>query len=123
MAEEVLTIEQEAEVETEDGNGNQEDSEDSPTAEEVHATMKQFHLRKCQPAQDEAARRAKSARIRRKNKVSPEESEAELESKRQKASRGRSAHGTQKAASPPDPLEPWSTRELQDINKILSKKK
>jgi len=140
VAEEVLTIEQEAEVETEDGNGNQEDSEDSPTAEEVHATMKQFHLRKCQPAQDEAARRAKSARIRRKNKwvwkllfhstliysifrVSPEESEAELESKRQKASRGRSAHGTQKAASPPDPLEPWSTRELQDINKILSKKK
>lgn len=67
MAEEVLTIEQEAEVETEDGNGGQ-DSEDLPTSEEVHATMKQFHLRKCQPSQDEAARRAKSARIRRRNK-------------------------------------------------------
>ncbi|XP_034490882.1 uncharacterized protein LOC117794351 [Drosophila innubila] len=122
VAEEVLTIEQEAEVETEDGNGNHEDSEDLPTTEQVHATMKQFHLRKCQPAQDEAARRAKSARIRRKNKVSPEQSDAELESKRQQASRGRSAHG-RKAESPPDPLEPWSTRELQDINKILAKKK
>ncbi|XP_060665201.1 uncharacterized protein LOC132797442 [Drosophila nasuta] len=121
VAEEVLTIEQEAEVETEDGNGGQ-DSEDLPTEEQVHATMKQFHLRKCQPAQDEAARRAKSARIRRKNKVSPEESDAELESKRQATSRGRSAHG-RKAESPPDPLEPWSTRELQDINKILGKKK
>lgn len=70
MAEEVLTIEQEAEVETEDGNGAGQgsSSEDLPTSEEVHATMKQFHLRKCQPAQDEAARRAKSARIRRRNK-------------------------------------------------------
>ncbi|KAL7744973.1 hypothetical protein ACLKA6_007242 [Drosophila palustris] len=124
VAEEVLTIEQEAEVETEDGNGNpEEDSEDLPTTEQVHATMKQFHLRKCQPAQDEAARRAKSARIRRKNKVSPEESDAELESKRQQASsRGRSAP-RRKAESPPDPLEPWSTRELQDINKILAQRK
>lgn len=68
MAEEVLTIEQEAEVETEDGNGGQEDSDDLPTPEQVHATMQQFHLRKCQPAQDDAARRAKSARIRRRNK-------------------------------------------------------
>ncbi|KAH8396302.1 hypothetical protein KR222_007696 [Zaprionus bogoriensis] len=101
VAEEVLTIEQEAEVETEDGNGGP-DSDDLPTPEQVHATMQQFHLRKCQPAQDEAARRAKSARIRRRNKVSPEQS---------------------KAASPPDPLEPWSTRELQDINKILAQKK
>lgn len=67
VAEEVLTIEQEADVETEDGNGGA-DSEDLPTAEQVHATMKQFHLRKCQPAQDEAAHRAKSARIRRRNK-------------------------------------------------------
>lgn len=73
VAEEVLTIEQEAEVETEDGNGGQEDTVDSddddlPTTEQVHATMQQFHLRKCQPAQDDAARRAKSARIRRRNK-------------------------------------------------------
>ncbi|XP_030567527.1 uncharacterized protein LOC115767402 [Drosophila novamexicana] len=121
VAEEVLTIEQEADVETEDGNGGA-DSEDLPTAEQVHATMKQFHLRKCQPAQDEAAHRAKSARIRRRNKVSPEESDAELESKRKQASRRRSAHG-RKTESPPDPLEPWSTRELQDINKILANKK
>ncbi|XP_017098766.2 uncharacterized protein iav [Drosophila bipectinata] len=118
VAEEVLTIEQEAEVETEDGNGGQ-DSEDLPTSEEVHATMKQFHLRKCQPSQDEAARRAKSARIRRRNnKVSPEESEADDNQ------RGRSAaHAARKSrTSPPDPLEPWSTRELQDINKILARK-
>ncbi|XP_064555396.1 uncharacterized protein iav [Drosophila montana] len=122
VAEEVLTIEQEADVETEDGNGGA-DSDDLPTADQVHATMKQFHLRKCQPAQDEAAHRAKSARIRRRNKVSPEESDAELESKRsQQASRRRSAHG-RKPQSPPDPLEPWSTRELQDINKILANKK
>ncbi|XP_068157294.1 LOW QUALITY PROTEIN: uncharacterized protein iav [Drosophila tropicalis] len=101
VAEEVLTIEQDAEV----------DSEDLPTAEQVHATMKQFHLRKCQPSQDEAARRAKSARMRRKNKVSPEQSDAEFES-----------DARRKQRSPPDPLEPWSTRELQDINKILAKK-
>ncbi|XP_016939261.2 uncharacterized protein iav [Drosophila suzukii] len=116
VAEEVLTIEQEAEVETEDGNGGQ-DSEDLPTAEEVHATMKQFHLRKCQPAQDEAARRAKSARVRRRNKVSPEQSDDQDE----RNQRGRSAY-TRKTQSPPDPLEPWSTRELQDINKILARK-
>ncbi|KAI8035177.1 uncharacterized protein LOC128260864 [Drosophila gunungcola] len=116
VAEEVLTIEQEAEVETEDGNGGQ-DSEDLPTAEEVHATMKQFHLRKCQPAQDEAARRAKSARVRRRNKVSPEQSD-DAEERNQ---RGRSAYA-RKTQSPPDPLEPWSTRELQDINKILARK-
>ncbi|KAH8420103.1 hypothetical protein KR009_005813 [Drosophila setifemur] len=114
VAEEVLTIEQEAEVETEDGNGGP-DSEDLPTTDEVHATMKQFHLRKCQPAQDDAARRAKSARIRRRNKVSPEDSEADDKQ------RGRSAH-VRKTQSPPDPLEPWSTRELQDINKILARK-
>ncbi|EDW06285.2 uncharacterized protein LOC6584990 [Drosophila mojavensis] len=118
VAEEILTIEQEAEAETEDGNG-EVDSDDLPTADEVHATMKQFHLRKSQPSQDEAARRAKSARIRRRNKVSPEESEAEVESKH---TRGRSAAATRKAQSPPDPLEPWSTRELQDINKILARK-
>ncbi|XP_039497702.1 uncharacterized protein LOC120455505 isoform X1 [Drosophila santomea] len=116
VAEEVLTIEQEAEVETEDGNGGQ-DSEDIPTAEEVHATMKQFHLRKCQPAQDEAARRAKSARVRRRNKVSPEQSDDPDEH----SQRGRSAY-TRRTQSPPDPLEPWSTRELQDINKILARK-
>ncbi|XP_037724327.1 uncharacterized protein LOC119556314 [Drosophila subpulchrella] len=116
VAEEVLTIEQEAEVETEDGNGGP-DSEDLPTAEEVHATMKQFHLRKCQPAQDEAARRAKSARVRRRNKVSPEQSDDPDE----RSQRGRSAY-TRKTQSPPDPLEPWSTRELQDINKILARK-
>ncbi|XP_017048330.1 uncharacterized protein LOC108092958 [Drosophila ficusphila] len=117
VAEEVLTIEQEAEVETEDGNGGQ-DSEELPTAEEVHATMKQFHLRKCQPSQDEAARRAKSARVRRRNKVSPEESD---EPEEQRSQRGRSAYA-RKTQSPPDPLEPWSTRELQDINKILARK-
>ncbi|EDW30608.1 GL26755 [Drosophila persimilis] len=116
VAEEVLTIEQEAEVETEDGNGGQ-DSEDLPTTDEVHATMKQFHLRKCQPSQDEAARRAKSARVRRRNKVSPEQSEEE----ERRQQRGRTAHG-RKTSSPPDPLEPWSTRELQDINKILARK-
>ncbi|XP_001355578.2 uncharacterized protein iav [Drosophila pseudoobscura] len=116
VAEEVLTIEQEAEVETEDGNGGQE-SEDLPTTDEVHATMKQFHLRKCQPSQDEAARRAKSARVRRRNKVSPEQSEEE----ERRQQRGRTAHG-RKMPSPPDPLEPWSTRELQDINKILARK-
>ncbi|XP_030381037.1 uncharacterized protein LOC115628914 [Scaptodrosophila lebanonensis] len=117
VAEEVLTIEQEAEVETEDGNGGP-DSDDLPTVEEVHATMKQFHLRKCQPPQDEAASRAKSARIRRKNKISPEDSDMEPGDRRQ---RGRSAY-VRKSQSPPDPLEPWSTRELQDINKILAKK-
>ncbi|KAH8354728.1 hypothetical protein KR084_004467 [Drosophila pseudotakahashii] len=118
VAEEVLTIEQEAEVETEDGNGGQ-DSEELPTAEEVHATMKQFHLRKCQPAQDEAARRAKSARVRRRNKVSPEQSDDAEE----RSQRGRSAYGRKaQQQSPPDPLEPWSTRELQDINKILARK-
>lgn len=50
-------------------------------------------------------------------RVSPEQGDAE---------RGRSAHVRKGAAvrqSPPDPLEPWSTRELQDINKILAKKK
>ncbi|KAH8361284.1 hypothetical protein KR200_005274 [Drosophila serrata] len=119
VSEEVLTIEQEVEVETEDGNGGEEpcsSSEEMPTSEEVHATMKQFHLRKCQPAQDEAARRAKSARIRRRNKVSPEQSEVHEQ-------RGRSAaQGRGNLSSPPDPLEPWSTRELQDINKILARK-
>lgn len=54
-------------METETGN-ERDDSEDCPTVEEVHATMKQFHLRKRQYQQDDAARRAKSARIKRKNR-------------------------------------------------------
>lgn len=71
LAEHILTVEQEAEVETETGNDDDTPEtydDDMPTAEEVHATMKQFHLRKRQYQQDDAARRAKSARIRRKNK-------------------------------------------------------
>lgn len=56
-------------METEDANDDSgETMDDIPTAEEVHATMKQFHLRKRQYQQDDAARRAKTARIRRKNK-------------------------------------------------------
>uniref|UniRef100_A0A1B0BB69 Ion transport domain-containing protein n=1 Tax=Glossina palpalis gambiensis TaxID=67801 RepID=A0A1B0BB69_9MUSC len=120
--EHVLTVEQEPEVETEDGNEQTgASSDDKPTAEEIHATMKQFHLRKRQYQQDDAARRAKSARVRRKNRVSPEYCADEMD-----CSRGRSAplklkRGEEKV-SPPDPLEPWSTRELQNINKILGAK-
>lgn len=67
--EHVLTVEEEPEVETEDGNEQTgPSSDDKPTAEEIHATMKQFHLRKRQYQQDDAARRAKSARVRRKNR-------------------------------------------------------
>lgn len=64
-------MEQEPEVETETANDDDSPEtayDDIPTVEEVHATMKQFHLRKRQYQQDDAARRAKSARIRRKNK-------------------------------------------------------
>ncbi|XP_017477011.1 PREDICTED: uncharacterized protein LOC108367006 [Rhagoletis zephyria] len=117
LAEEhVLTIEQEPEVETETGN-EPEDSEDCPTTEEVHATMKQFHLRKRQYQQDDAARRAKSARIKRKNRISPEQSNDADD-----ASAPGRKHPVSERLSPPDPLEPWSTRELQNINKILARK-
>uniref|UniRef100_A0A1I8MW96 Ion transport domain-containing protein n=1 Tax=Musca domestica TaxID=7370 RepID=A0A1I8MW96_MUSDO len=122
LAEHVLTVEQEADVETEDANDDSgETMDDIPTAEEVHATMKQFHLRKRQYQQDDAARRAKTARIRRKNKVAPDYAGSE-----EQYGRGRSAPMKKKhdedEMSPPDPLEPWSTRELQNINKILAKK-
>ncbi|XP_073834263.1 transient receptor potential cation channel subfamily V iav [Musca autumnalis] len=121
LDEHVLTVEQEADVETEDANDDSgETMDDIPTAEEVHATMKQFHLRKRQYQQDDAARRAKTARIRRKNRVSPEYAGEDY------YGRGRSAPMKKKRdegeISPPDPLEPWSTRELQNINKILAKK-
>ncbi|XP_013102765.2 transient receptor potential cation channel subfamily V member 1 [Stomoxys calcitrans] len=122
LAEHILTVEQEADVETEDANDTSgETMEDMPTVEEVHATMKQFHLRKRQYQQDDAARRAKTARIRRKNRVSPEYTGEESSDYQ----RGRSAPLKKKReveVSPPDPLEPWSTRELQNINKILAKK-
>lgn len=64
-------MEEEPEVETETANDEDSDGiyDDIPTVEEVHATMKQFHLRKRQYQQDDAARRAKSARIRRKNRL------------------------------------------------------
>nr|XP_036232016.1 uncharacterized protein LOC106625964 [Bactrocera oleae] len=125
LAEEhTLTIEQEAEVETETGN-ERDDSEDCPTVEEVHATMKQFHLRKRQYQQDDAARRAKSARIKRKNRISPEQSH-DADDGKSTHPRGASAPGRKQPVneclSPPDPLEPWSTRELQNINKILARK-
>ncbi|XP_067635994.1 uncharacterized protein iav [Eurosta solidaginis] len=131
LAEEhILTIEQEAEVDTETGN-ERDESDDCPTAEEVHATMKQFHLRKRQYQQDEAARRAKSARIKRKNRISPEQSHegdngGSGDTNKHTYPRGASAPGNKHASherlSPPDPLEPWSTRELQNINKILARK-
>jgi len=50
-------------------------------------------------------------------RVSPEQSDDPDE----RSQRGRSAY-TRRTQSPPDPLEPWSTRELQDINKILARK-
>lgn len=55
-------------------------------------------------------------------RVSPEYQDEDLEYSK----RGRSAPMKKKKdegrISPPDPLEPWSTRELQNINKILAKK-
>ncbi|XP_037824937.1 uncharacterized protein LOC119613071 [Lucilia sericata] len=123
LEEHILTVEQEAEVETETANTDDspENYDDIPTVEEVHATMKQFHLRKRQYQQDDAARRAKSARMRRKNKVSPEYPGENADYYQ----RGRSApmkKPRDEDMSSPDPLEPWSTRELQNINKILAKK-
>lgn len=45
-----------------------DDGNHEVTAEEVHQAMADFHLRRRQFPQDDAARRAKSSRIRRKNK-------------------------------------------------------
>ncbi|XP_037932563.1 uncharacterized protein LOC119667344 [Teleopsis dalmanni] len=117
LSDQILTIEQEAEVETEDAYSEE------VTAEEVHATMKQFHLRKRQYPQDDATRRAKTARIRRKNRISPEAAETDSDYLRGRSAPIKKAHFyNDRQISPPDPLEPWSTRELQNINKILARK-
>lgn len=90
------------------------------TVEEVRRKMAEFHLKKRQPKQDEKARdRAKSARQRRTrmNIIRKEDDPFVFEI------RGKSAPVKQKERDDlPDPLEPWSTRDILDINKILGTK-
>ncbi|XP_055912069.1 uncharacterized protein LOC129946068 [Eupeodes corollae] len=104
-------IEQSSETEQETGN------EEIVTAQDVHRAMAQLHLKRRQFPQDDATRRAKSARIRKKNKVCPENIE-NAQYRQQSAPFDKLG----RRQTSQDPLEPWSTRELGDINKILGYK-
>lgn len=133
-------------IDMKDGENGSDD--DIPTPEEVKRHMELFHLRRGQPpssAKLEDSRKSKhsknrSARTTKSNRcvkqlcdsmktnyilydfrVAPADDIDETASVREKPSRIHSARvtmGNEQQLSP-DPLEPWSTKDLLDINKIL----
>lgn len=116
-------------------NVNDEDKcsdDDIPTPEEVKRHMELFHLRRGHPppgAKLEEPRKSKhsksrSARAMKSNRVAPSNNIDEAPPVQKISSRIRSAKisktiETNERDLSPDPLEPWSTRDLLDINKIL----
>ncbi|XP_031621236.1 transient receptor potential cation channel subfamily V member 4 isoform X2 [Contarinia nasturtii] len=102
--------------------------DDIPTPEEVKRHMELFHLRRGQPppsAKLEECRKSKHSKSRsaktKSNRVAP--TDEDLEPVTKKTSRTRSAKFMSRVEkdedSSPDPLEPWSTKDLLNINKIL----
>lgn len=108
-------------------------NDDIPTPEEVKRHMELFHLRRGHPppsAKLEEPRKAtnsksRSARTTKSNRVAPSNDDLdEAPPVRKISSRIRSAKiSTTTDKNEPDlsqdPLEPWSTKDLLDINKIL----
>lgn len=119
-----------------DMNVNDEDKcsdDDIPTPEEVKRHMELFHLRRGHPppsAKIEEPRKSKhsksrSARATKSNRVAPSDDIDDAPPPVRKiSSRIRSAKisttmDKNEQDLSPDPLEPWSTKDLLDINKIL----
>ncbi|CAD7091762.1 unnamed protein product, partial [Hermetia illucens] len=107
-----------------DGESNKEGRDTFVTTEpsepvavsDVRRKVEQLHLKERQ-SQPSECKVSKTNRVRgNKNRISPDNIEKKAASKR-----GKSAPNQFKCTrnSPPDPLEPWSTRELTNINKIL----
>lgn len=123
------------ESQTIDININDDDKcsdDDIPTPEEVKRHMELFHLRRGQPppsAKLEEPRKSKhsksrSARATKSNRVAPSDDIDAAPPVRRISSRIRSAKMSTTMEKneqdlSPDPLEPWSTKDLLDINKIL----
>ncbi|CRK89237.1 CLUMA_CG002996, isoform A [Clunio marinus] len=116
-----------------------DDDDEIVTVEDVKRKMEMLHLNRKSSADSESTseharskkKYKKVYRTGRNNKVSPEESKDDDSSKQR---RGKSApiasieisrHIKEKVAvdggvqSPPDPLEPWSTKNIKSINNIL----
>lgn len=102
---------------------------DIPTPAEVKRHMEMFHLKHGQPpanAKLSESRKSKHSKSRsaktKSNRVAPIDDDLEPTYTR-KVSRIRSAKFTLRNENDddlsPDPLEPWSTKDLLDINKIL----
>lgn len=113
-------------VDDDDENGT---DPDIPTPEQVKRHMEMFHLRHGQPpasaklCESRKSKHSKSRSAKTKsNRVAPTDDDLEPTHTR-KVSRMRSAKFTLRNENDddlsPDPLEPWSTKDLLDINKIL----
>lgn len=124
-----------------DEEAREDDPDEGVTVEEVHRRMERFHQRpgRSSPERDSnstesSKKQAKGGKPRhsigrgRNNKVSPDTSnESERAAKKDKRMKSApSGHGPRHrqmmdtgGGSPPDPLEPWSTKEIVPINKLL----
>ncbi|XP_055524196.1 uncharacterized protein LOC129717931 [Wyeomyia smithii] len=132
-----------------DEEAKEENEDEGVTVEEVHRRMEQFHQRvRGSPERDSNSTETSSRRAApkkrhgmgrgRNNKISPDTSNESVSSKKDKRMKsaptttgGGNNGGTNGSrrrqlleqepgeASPPDPLEPWSTRDIVNINKLL----
>ncbi|XP_055383290.1 uncharacterized protein LOC129613315 [Condylostylus longicornis] len=89
------------------------DENEIVTVDDVKQKMNEFHLRR-RPDLEREFRVKKSRGPRYKNKVSPENTANE--------GRYKSGSHSQSSDEAHNPLEPWSTRNLQNINQILKQK-
>lgn len=117
-------------------NINDEDKcydNDIPTPEEVKRHIELFHLRRGHPSpsatlekrrKSKHSKKIRSARATKSNRVAPSDVIDEAQTVQKISTRIRSAKISttmerNESDLSPDPLEPWSTKDLLDINKIL----
>lgn len=116
-----------------------EEEDEGVTVEEVHRRMEQLHHRgraslerdsnSTESSKKHPHRKRQGMGRGRNNKVSPDTSNESVSGKKDKRMksaptgsgvRHRQLMGQEEGgASPPDPLEPWSTRDICNINKLL----
>ncbi|XP_065076368.1 uncharacterized protein iav [Ochlerotatus camptorhynchus] len=117
-----------------------EDEEEGVTVEEVHRRMEQFHQRSRASLERDSISTEGSKKPHKKrhgmgrnrnNKVSPDTSNESVSGKKDKRMQSAPTSSDRRprhrqlmdqetgGTSPPDPLEPWSTKDICNINKLL----
>ncbi|EAT38898.1 AAEL009258-PA [Aedes aegypti] len=109
-----------------DEEAREEEEDEGVTVEEVHRRMEELHHRgraslerdsnSTESSKKHPHRKRQGMGRGRNNKVSPDTSNESVSGKKDKRMKSAPTGG---GTSPPDPLEPWSTRDICNINKLL----